>query len=179
MPNTSIDDLSIGDVAELLVQKLDKREAELSAEITKVRDFRDGFLGLAAPTSEQHALPSTHAADAGSASARPARVLRPKVADKPASKKRGRPAKSLTSTRADVEASAPAKRTNTNWANVHEALVSGETDQYVTVIKTSSVDSTKSTLLKRFPDLGVKIINKDDGTSMFGVRLRSDAELAA
>jgi hypothetical protein len=159
MTTTETNAMSISEILELFFQKLDEREAELEARIAVVRDALNSAL---AAISGQFAL--LHRASSPAPSSGKIQKQVTKAAEKPASTK--------------ATAGTSSKRTHTNWAQVHQALLAGE-DDYVTIIKTSSVDATKSNLLKRFPDLAVTAINKDNGTSMFGVRLRPDAVVAA
>lgn len=174
MTDINLDDLSTSEMATLLADTLAKREENLQRELAKVQEMRESVLPFI-EASER--VMSAVAAVPATPRAIPIRQKRTTKVDKPV--KEPRAAKTLKG-KDTAEASAHSgKRSYTNWGAIHDALLSGDIDQYVTVIKTTSVDSTKSTLLKRFPDLVASANPQDDGTARLRVRLIGDSEVAA
>jgi hypothetical protein len=176
MTDINLDELSIGEVATLLVDSLSKREESLQRELAKVQEMRESVSSFIDVTASPLGL-STVAEVPAAPRATPIRQKRTNKVDSPVKGPRGaKTPKGKDMTKAPAHSG---KRSYTNWGAIHEALLGGDIDQYVTVIKTSSVDSTKSTLLKRFPDLFVRANPQEDGTARLRVRLIGNSEVAA
>jgi hypothetical protein len=175
MTDINLDELSTSELATLLADSLAKREERLQRELEKVQEMRESVLPFIEVTASPLAL--TVAEVTAAPRATPIRQKRTNKVDSPVKGPRG--AKTLKGKDTTKAPAHSGKRSYTNWGAIHDALLSGDIDQYVTVIKTTSVDSTKSTLLKRFPDLFVRANPQEDGTARLRVRLIGNSEVAA
>jgi len=176
MTDINLNELSTSELATLLADSLAKREERLQRELEKVQEMRESVLPFIEVTASPLAL-STVAEVTAAPRATPIRQKRTNKVDSPVKGPRGaKTPKGKDTTEAPAHSG---KRSYTNWNAIHDALLSGDIDQYVTVIKTTSVDSTKSTLLKRFPDLVASANPQEDGTARLRVRLIGDSEVAA
>lgn len=176
MTDINLDELSTSEMATLLADTLAKREDNLQRELAKAQEMRESI----APYIEVTASPlglSTVVEAPETPRATPIREKRANKADGRVKEPRvAKAPKEKDTTEAPAQTG---KRSYTNWGAIHDALLSGDIDQYVTVIKTTSVDSTKSTFLKRFPDLVASANPQEDGTARLRVRLIGDSEVAA
>jgi hypothetical protein len=175
MTDINLNELSTSEVATLLADSLSKREESLQRELAKVQEMRESVLAFIEVTPSPLALSTVE--DPESPRATPIRQKRTTKVDAPVKEPRvAKTPKDKNHTEASTQAG---KRSYTNWGAIHEALLGGDIDQYVTIIKTSSVDSTRSTLLKRFPDLVASANPQPDGTARLRVRLVGESEAAA